>query len=149
MRGSIAAREVGGAGELSLRIVQFRFRLGDLCREPGDLLRAHAGIHVVAVRCGGGQGCTRLHHRRGQLEGGQLGDDVAGTHAGAFLDLDGRELTADLGRDADFGRAHEADDRRRRPWAPQEISADARRDQDHAERDDACGPAASHAPASA
>ena len=138
LRGDVAARQVGGAGELRLRIVQPRFRLGDLGRQRGDLLRAHAGIDVVAVGGRGGKRRARLRHRRGQLERGQLGDDVAGAHAGALLDLDGGELAADLGRHADLGRAHDADDGRGRLRAPQQISAGACRDEQQAERDDAC-----------
>ena len=71
--------------ELRLRIFQPRFRLGDLGRERGDLLGAHAGIDVVAVGGRGGERRARLRHRRGQLERGQLGDDVAGAHARALL----------------------------------------------------------------
>ena len=104
---------------------------------------------MVAVGGGGGKGRARLRHRRGQLERGQLGDDVAGTHAGTFLDVDGGKLAADLGRHADLGRAHDADDGCGLCGAPQHVSDRARRDEHQAERDDPCGPAASHAGASA
>ena len=119
LRGDVAAREVGGAIELRLRIVQPRFRLRDLGRKPGNLLRAHARIDMLAVGGRGGKGRPRLRHRRAQLERGQLGDDLAGAHLRAFLHLDGRELAAYFGRDADLGRAHDADDRRRLLMAPE------------------------------
>ena len=149
LRGSIAARQIRGAGELLLCICEARFRLGDLGRQRGGLLRADAGIDVVAVGLRGGKGRARLDDCRAQLERRKFGDHVTGMDAVALVDLDGRELAADLGRNADFGCAHDADDRRRRSRTPEKISADARRNQEDAERDDACGPAASHAPASA
>src|SRR5262249_52220117 len=99
------------------------FRLSDFSRERGHLLGANAGIDMIARGFRGGELRARLGNRRGQLDGGQLGDDVASTHAGARLDLDRGELTADLGRDTDFGCAYDAHDRRRRLAAPQEIGA--------------------------
>ena len=148
MRGSIGTGQVGGAVELRLRIVQPRLRLGDLGRERGHLLRAHTSIDVVAIGAGGGKGCTRLANRRGQLEGGQLGDDIARTHAVAFANLDGGKLAADLRRHANLGGAHHADDGRGLLGPPQEIAARACRNEDQAERYDGRGPAASHGGAS-
>ena len=87
-----------------------RFCLVDLGRKRGDLLVADAGIDVVAGGGGGGEGGACLRHRCGQLQRRELGDDVAGMDAVALLDLDGGELTADLGCDADLGRAHDPDD---------------------------------------
>jgi hypothetical protein len=49
LRGGVAARQVGNARELQSRVFQPRFRRGDLGRERGDLLRARAGIDVVAA----------------------------------------------------------------------------------------------------
>jgi hypothetical protein len=148
LRSDIGARQVGSAVELRLRIGQLRFRLGDRGREHGDLLRAYAGIDVVAVRLCGSEGRARLRDRRRQLERRQLGDDVAGSHVVALLHLDARELAADLGRDAHLGRAHDADDGVRFR-APEDVSAGARRRNCEAEHDDACEPAASHAGVSA
>jgi hypothetical protein len=54
--------------------------------------------------------------RRGQLDRGQFsGRGVA------LLGLSGRELAADLGRDAHPSRAYDTDDRRSLPGAPQDI----------------------------
>ena len=87
LRGNILACESGRSAQLQFRVCQPRFRLGDFGGERGDLLRAHTGIDVVAVGGGGGKGRARLPHRRGQLERRQLGDDLAGTDAGAFRTL--------------------------------------------------------------
>ena len=81
LRGGVAARQVGGAGELLLGIVQARFRLGDLGGQRGDLLRAHPGIDVVAVGGRRGQRRARLPDRCGQLDRRQLGDDITGADA--------------------------------------------------------------------
>ena len=87
LRGGLAARQVGGAAELLLRVFQPRFRLGDLGRQRGDLLRAHAGIDVIAVGGRGGQRRARLPDRRGQLDRRQLGHDVAGPDASPLCTL--------------------------------------------------------------
>ena len=50
-----------------------------------------------------------------------------------------------LGRDADLGCTHDTDDGERGQGTPQEISADARDDEDEGEHDDAWDRAASHA----
>src|SRR5262249_23284368 len=113
LRGEIAARERAHAGQLRLRMVEPRFRFRNLGLERGYLLGANAGIDVVARGFRGGELRARLPDRSGQLDRGQLGDDVAYAHARAGLDLDGGELAADLGRDADLGRAYDAHDRRR------------------------------------
>jgi hypothetical protein len=67
----------------------------------------------------------------------QLGNDLAGLHAISLQHLDRREQAADLGRDTHLGRAHDADNRRRRLGARQPVCADAGRDHDQAERDNA------------
>ena len=136
-----------GAAELLLRILQPRFRLRDLGRELGDLLRAHSGIDVVTISGRRGQRRARLRDRRGQLDCRQLGEHIAGADAIALANLDGCELAADLGRDADLGRAHDPDDRRGWFGAPEEVCIDADHGEDDAERDEACGPAVSHVPA--
>jgi hypothetical protein len=66
-----------------------------------------------------------------------------------LFDLDRGELSANLGRDADLGCAHDADDPRRRLAAREKISAGARGDEDEADGDDASEPVASHARTSA
>jgi hypothetical protein len=101
---------------------------------------------VVAVGRRGGKRCAGLRYRRCQLQCGQLGDDVAGTDASTLLDLDGRELAADLGRDADLGRPHDTDDWCGLSGAPQEIPASGRRDEQKTKRNYSCAP--SHLPAS-
>ena len=64
--------------------------------------------------------------------------------AGTLLDLDGRELAAHLRRDADLGRAHDADDRRGLAARPQNVCASARGDENETKRNNT-SPAASHA----
>ena len=111
--------------ELRFRIVQLAispWRSRPRARRSPPRARRHRRGRGRRRR--GGERRARLRHRRGQLERRQLGDDVAGADAVALLDLDGRELAADLGRDADLGRAHDADDRRRRLGAPQQIPAE-------------------------
>ena len=68
LRGVISARQSVGAAELLLRVFQPRFRLGDLGLKRSDLLRAHAGIDVVAVGSRRGQRRARLTDRRCQLD---------------------------------------------------------------------------------
>ena len=68
LRGGLAARQGVGTAELLLGVFQPRFRLGDLGLKRSDLLRAHAGIDVVAVGSRRGQRRARLPDRRGQLD---------------------------------------------------------------------------------
>jgi hypothetical protein len=147
--GDVAARQDGRSCELHVRVFAPRFRLGDLRREGCELLVAHTGIDVVALRGRGHKRRARLPHGRGQLDRRQLRDDVAGTNMRPLLDLDRGELSGDLGRDADLGCAHDADDPRRRLAARDKISAGARGDEDEADGNDASEPVASHARASA
>ena len=95
---------------------------------------------MVSVRHGGGQCRSRLLDGSGQFERGQLGHDVAGAYGVTFVHLNGRKLAADLGRHADLGRAHDADDGRRYVGTPQRISARAGHDENHADRDNGYGP---------
>jgi hypothetical protein len=85
------------------------------------------------VVAGGGRGVergARLAHRRGELERGELGDDVAGAHASAFLHLDACKLAADFGREPDLGCAHDAGEGCRRLGAQHEIAAGTGRGED-------------------
>ena len=134
LRASVAARL-----SCASAYVQPRFRLGDLGRQRGDLLGAHAGIDVVAVGSRGIERSPRLRHRSGQFDRRQLGYDITGADGVALVDLDRRELAADLGRDADLGRADDAGDRRSRRGAQQEISAGARSDQDDTKHEESGG----------
>jgi hypothetical protein len=87
-------------------------------------------MDVVAVGGRGVERAPRLADRRGDLDRRQLGHDIAGANGVALIDLDGRELAANLRGDADIRRAYDASNRPNRLGTQQEISAGARGDQD-------------------
>jgi len=125
----------------------FDFALAIPAATPRSPPRAR--LDVVAVGDRAASAARACATARRQPERGQLGNHVAGMDAGALLNLDGCELAADLGRDADLGRADHAHHRRHRRGAPQHIADANRRDEKEADRDDACMLATSHSPASA
>jgi hypothetical protein len=147
LRSSIAARQIRGAVELLLCILQSRFRLRDRSRQCIDLLGAHAGVDVVAVGLRGIKGRARLYHCRAQLERGKFGDHVTGADAISLVDFDRRELATDFGRYADLGPAHEADNGRGLAARPQHVCARPRGDENETKRNNPSA-AASHACAS-
>src|SRR5262249_12278615 len=91
LRRVISARERTRARQWSWGVVEPSPRLRDLGRERGHLLGANTDIDIVARSFRGGELRARLGNRRGQLDGGQLGYNIAGMHACARLDLDGGE----------------------------------------------------------
>ena len=97
LRSDVVACQLRCAGELLLRVVQPRLRLGNRGYVRGEFYRAHAGINVVSVRRGGGQRRSRLLDGSGQFEREDgFGDDVAGASGFTFVHLNGRKLAADL-----------------------------------------------------
>ena len=91
---------------------------------------------------------ARLANGCREFRSGKFSDDIAGSDLCSFLDLDGCELAADFGGDADLGRAHDADDGGRGSGPPQPITTGCRREE-KCEGDEKTTPTASHAPASA